>query len=72
MKKSTKRYLISSAVTFGAVFAGSLLLNIDNIELSSFTDGVAVAVLFTALRAGVKAVLELIVIKYGKQFRKTN
>lgn len=54
----TKRYLWSSLVTFIAAVVVVLLSEIDNITLESFKDGAIVGVLFTALRAGVKALLE--------------
>ena len=66
LKQTTKRYLMSSLVTFVGAFSATLLLSIDSIQLSSFTDGAIVGVIFTAIRAGVKALLELIVSKYGK------
>jgi len=67
IKSTTKRYILSSAVTFVGAFSATLLMQIDSIELSSFSDGAIVAVLFTAIRAGVKALLELTVSKYGKK-----
>lgn len=58
MKETTKRYLISSGVTFITTFCVVLLANIDNITIESFKDGAFVGIMFTALRAGVKGLLE--------------
>ena len=53
-----KRYLISTAVTFTAGFAIALIPNLDNITLENIGTGALAGVVFAALRAGVKAVLE--------------
>jgi hypothetical protein len=63
MNETTKRYLISSLVTFLTAFAGVILIDIDKITLSSFSDGAIVGLVFTAGRAGVKAVLEFLLSK---------
>ena len=62
----TKRYLISSAVTFFAGFAGIILLNLDAITLESFNNGIFVGILLAALRGGIKAVVEFFVAKFSK------
>jgi hypothetical protein len=57
-KSNVKRYLISSLVTFLTGFALVLVAQIDSLSLESFKDGALAGVLFSALRAGIKGVLE--------------
>ena len=61
MNQTTKRYLISSAVTFLTAMAVVILANIDNITLQSFQDGSIISIMFVAARGGVKALLEFLV-----------
>jgi hypothetical protein len=61
-KKLVVRYIFSSLVTFLAGFAIVLYDGIDNVTMESFKDGSVVGLLFVAVRAGFKAVLELIVV----------
>lgn len=61
MNTNLKRYLISSAVTFLSGFALVLLSQWDSITLASFGDGSIMGVLFVALRAGVKALIEYLI-----------
>jgi len=56
-----KRHLISAGVTFITAFAATFLLSIDSISLESIKDGSVIAVLFTAIRAGIKGLLEMTV-----------
>lgn len=65
-----KRWLFSTLISFLAGFALVMYNEIDNITLSSFSDGVFVGVFFSAVRAGVKAVLELIVNCNLEKFKK--
>jgi hypothetical protein len=58
MNQETKRHLISFGVTFATGFAIAVLPQIDSISLSSFQDGALVGIVFAAVRAGIKAVLE--------------
>lgn len=58
MKQTTKRYLISSLITFFTAFAVVLLAEIDNITLESLKDGALIGIGFTCFRAGIKALLE--------------
>ena len=55
---TTKRWILSSLVSFATGFAIVFLGEIDNITFESFKDGSIVGFLFLAARAGVKAVLE--------------
>jgi len=58
-----KRYLMSSAVTFFSAFALYFVTVIDSIDVESITNGALVSLLFVGVRAGVKAVLELFILK---------
>lgn len=64
MKDLIKRYFISSVVTFAAGMAIVLLGSWDQITLASFQNGAIMGVLFLAVRAGVKALLEMFVAWY--------
>lgn len=61
MNKTFKRYLVSSLITFATTFAIVLLASIDSITPESLGNGALASLAFTAIRAGVKAVLELLV-----------
>ena len=66
MKKDTiKRYIISSALTFLTGFALVLVGQADGITLESFRDGTLVGVLFVAVRAGLKMLLEAFLVWRG-------
>lgn len=58
MSKKTKKYLISSLITFLTGVALVLLSNWDGITLLSFKDGTIVGIVFVAIRAGFKALIE--------------
>lgn len=66
-KSNWKRYLWSSLVTFLAGFSISLLPEIDSISLESLRSGAVLGMLFIPVRAGIKAVLEIIVIHLTKK-----
>jgi len=61
MTKTTKRYLVSSLITFASAFAVVVLASIDSLSIQDVETGAVASLLFTAIRAGVKAVLELLV-----------
>lgn len=63
MKQSHKDLLVSSAITFVTGIAVVLLTEIDNLTLDSIQTGAWIGIIFAAVRAGIKAVLELIVSK---------
>lgn len=67
MNQNLKRWLISTGVTFSAGFAITLLADIDHITLVSLHDGALVGIVFAAIRAGVKAVLEAFVALYANK-----
>lgn len=62
-KNTIKRYAVSSVVSFMAAFSLVMVTEIDNISLETIKDGSFVGVIFLAVRAGLKGVLELFVIK---------
>jgi hypothetical protein len=61
MSTNTKKWLISAAITFVTGFAMVLLNDIDSITLDTLSDGTIVGIIFSAFRAGIKAVLELFI-----------
>ena len=63
MSKKAKKWLMSSLITFITAFGTVILSQYDALQLSSLTDGVLMGVIFTALRAGVKALLEMYLVK---------
>lgn len=60
-KKTFKRYLVSSLITFASAFAIVVLASIDSLTMESLSNGAITSLVFTGLRAGVKAVLELLI-----------
>ncbi len=58
MKKTTKKYIVSSIITFITGFCLVLVANIDSLSLTSLGDGALTGLLFVAIRAGFKAVAE--------------
>lgn len=64
MSTNTKRWIISTLVTFAAGFAIAVLPQVDNLTIQAFKDGAVVGVVFAGVRAGVKAVLEAFVAWY--------
>ena len=63
MKTTTKKYVVSSLVTFIAAFAIAIYPMLNNLTLDNMTDGVIVAVIFAGVRAGIKALIEFMFIK---------
>lgn len=63
MKQQYKDLLISSLITFVTGIAVVLLTEIDSLTLESIQTGAWVGILFASVRAGIKAVLQLIVSK---------
>ena len=61
MKPTTKRYLVSTLLTFATGFAISLLANIEQLNLEAFISGAYIGILFSAVRTGIKVVLEAFV-----------
>lgn len=63
MSNTTKKYIVSSLVTFLAAFGYVVLQNIDNVTIEALSNGAVLGILFSALRAGVKALLEFFLAK---------
>jgi len=61
LNKTTKKYVISSLVTFVSAFVMTVLPFIDTLKLEDVQTGAVISILFTGIRAGVKALLELLV-----------
>lgn len=57
-KETIKRWVISSALTFATAAGIVMLAQWDNFTLDTVKDGTYLGVLFTAGRAGLKALLE--------------
>jgi len=62
MTQTIKRYLISSAVSFLTGFALIMGTEIDNITLEAVKNGAWIGTLFLAVRAGLKAIFEMLVV----------
>jgi len=62
---SMKEHIKSFAITFFVSFAIVLVAQIDTLSLETVKDGTVVGVLFGAVRAGVKGVLELVIAKFS-------
>ena len=62
MNEHFKSFLITFVVAFSVVFVSQ----IDTLTLATFETGAIFGVLFAALRAGVKAVLEFVISQYSK------
>jgi len=58
MNETIRRYGFSTFVTFLTGFCIVLVAQIDSLTLESFRDGTIIGVVFAAVRAGVKAVIE--------------
>lgn len=61
-KENLKRYLVSSLVTFLSAFLFTFALLVKDMSVESMTVSAFVAAGTTALRFGVKALAELIVV----------
>lgn len=64
MKQTILRYFMSSIITFLAGVAMVLLASWDQITLESFKTGAIAGVAFLAIRAGVKALIEMFLTWY--------
>ena len=61
MNKELKRYLVSSGVTFLAVFLGVLSTELQTLSLDSLTKGAIISIILTALRAAIKGLIEYVI-----------
>lgn len=62
-----KHYGISSLITFLTGFVLALAAQIHTLDVQSFENGAALALLITALRAGFKMLIEAIVKKLAQR-----
>lgn len=60
-------HIKSALITFFVSFAIVMVAQIDTFTTESFIDGTVVGVLFVAVRAGVKALLELFLATFTKE-----
>lgn len=60
-KSTIRRHIISALLTFFTGAALVLLSEIDSLTIESLKNGAFLGVLFAAIRAGVKALLELFI-----------
>ncbi len=60
-------HIKSALITFFVSFAIVLVAQIDTFTPESFIDGTVVGVIFVAVRAGVKALLELFLATFTKK-----
>lgn len=58
MSPEFKRYIVSSGISFITAFAIAILPSIDSITLENVGAGAGIALIFTGLRAGIKAIVE--------------
>lgn len=61
-----KRHLFSAFVTFITAFCLYFVTVIDSITMESFTDGSFVALAFVGARAGIKALMEYLLVSTAK------
>ena len=57
--KLIRRYALSTIVTFLTGFAIVIVGEIDSLTIDAFKDGTLVGLLFAAVRAGLKAAIEM-------------
>jgi len=65
-----KRYAISSLITFLSGFILTLAAQIETLNVGSFENGAAIALIITALRAGFKVLIETIAAKLAMKKRE--
>lgn len=63
MSKITKRYIVSSLVTFASAFCLAILPVLDNLDVENLSKSAIFAVIFAGLRAGIKALIEFLFVK---------
>lgn len=69
-RANIKRWAVSSLITFAGGFAVAILPSLNDLSLTDLETGAYVGVLFTAVRAGLKAVVEAFVLWYGQKTKK--
>lgn len=63
MKQNTKRWIISTIVTFLGGFLPVILMELDSITLETIQNGAIWGIIFIASRQGIKAILEYVLFK---------
>ena len=63
MSEHIKSFLITFMVAFAMVFVA----DIDKLTLATLSDGVLFGLVFAGIRAGVKAVLQLVIDRYSSK-----
>jgi len=63
MSKNTKKWLVSSVVTFFTAFGIAILPLIDTLSYDTLETSAVFALIFVGLRAGIKALIEWFVSK---------
>lgn len=63
MNETTKRYLISSAITFLSTFLVVLGSQLGDVSQDTFSNGALLGIIITAGRAGVKVLAEKLITK---------
>lgn len=58
MSETTKRYIVSSTVTFISAFSLYFITVIDDITIETVSSGAIISMIFVGIRAGIKALLE--------------
>jgi dolichyl-phosphate-mannose--protein O-mannosyl transferase len=66
-KENIKRWLVSSLLTFLAAFAATFATELKSISLDGLETSVIVGVVFTAVRAGFKALVEFLPLLFAKK-----
>lgn len=61
--KTMKRYIISSTITFLTAFALYFVTVVDTVTIESFSNGALAGMLFVGARAGIKALLEYLLLE---------
>lgn len=63
MSNKTKKWLISSVVTFFTAFGVAILPLIDKLSFDTLSKSAIFALIFVGIRAGIKALIEYLVSK---------
>ncbi|MES2408744.1 MAG: hypothetical protein V4509_00405 [Patescibacteria group bacterium] len=70
MKSILKTYFISSIITFLSVFSLTLVVSYGSVDPVTMQQQASVALILTAIRAGVKALVEYISTKLTEKYVK--
>lgn len=63
MKPELKRHLISAGITFGAAFLLFVGTELQSLDAETITQGAIAGVLIAGVRAGIKAAVEMFIVK---------